>query len=479
MQRWEREEGLPVHRLVHAKRGSVYADRDELAAWWESRRTTAVAMSTTHVSEPATEPRLERVTNTAAATFSPALSSDARMVVYVSDGGQDGEPPQIWLQQIGGAAIRVTSDQRDCADPTFSPDDTRVIFTAEGEAIRNLYEIPALGGQPRLLKRAATGARFSPDGRWLAYVSLDPSRSAHIAAADGGGDRHLAPDLFDVSGVAWSPESRHLLILAHNDHRFEPDYWIVAVDGGSPIDTGVLGTLRRRGFKPLESLPAWIGEHLVFSAASRDGVNVWRQRLTPETFQPVGDPERLTPGTELAWFPAAAARRLAFVTTHPDMNLWSVAVDAASGMPYGPLRRLTRGPGILGHLSLTHDGRTLAYYTARRGQGELYLRDLESESETVAAGAPGHGDRGFPTISPNGTKIAYGTLAPGPPVRRPIFMVDLADGHTRQLCDDCGGRPRQWLDERYLLIETFGSRLNRFVIVDTTTGSRTRLSDER
>ncbi len=46
---------------------------------------------------------------------------------------------------------------------------------------------------------------------------------------------------------------------------------------------------------------------------------------------------------------------------------------------------------------------------------------------------------------------------------------------------DAGGRPRQWLDERYLLIETFGSRLTRFAVVDTTDGSQQDLfgSNER
>jgi TolB-like protein/Tfp pilus assembly protein PilF len=39
VQRWEREEGLPVHRLQHDKLGSVYAYRGELDDWWESRRT--------------------------------------------------------------------------------------------------------------------------------------------------------------------------------------------------------------------------------------------------------------------------------------------------------------------------------------------------------------------------------------------------------------------------------------------------------
>lgn len=39
VQRWERLEGLPVHRLVHDKLGSVYAYRAELDAWWAERRT--------------------------------------------------------------------------------------------------------------------------------------------------------------------------------------------------------------------------------------------------------------------------------------------------------------------------------------------------------------------------------------------------------------------------------------------------------
>jgi adenylate cyclase len=37
VQRWEREEGLPVHRLAHEKQGSVYAYSAELDAWWSSR----------------------------------------------------------------------------------------------------------------------------------------------------------------------------------------------------------------------------------------------------------------------------------------------------------------------------------------------------------------------------------------------------------------------------------------------------------
>ena len=34
VQRWEKREGMPVHRHVHDKLGSVYAFRSELDAWW-------------------------------------------------------------------------------------------------------------------------------------------------------------------------------------------------------------------------------------------------------------------------------------------------------------------------------------------------------------------------------------------------------------------------------------------------------------
>ena len=39
VQRWEKTEGLPVHRHRHAKLGSVYAFKSELVSWKESRRT--------------------------------------------------------------------------------------------------------------------------------------------------------------------------------------------------------------------------------------------------------------------------------------------------------------------------------------------------------------------------------------------------------------------------------------------------------
>ena len=43
VQRWEKREGMPVHRHVHDKRGSVYAVASELDAWHQSRKVASAA----------------------------------------------------------------------------------------------------------------------------------------------------------------------------------------------------------------------------------------------------------------------------------------------------------------------------------------------------------------------------------------------------------------------------------------------------
>jgi Tol biopolymer transport system component len=391
------------------------------------------------------------------------------MVVYVSDAGKDGATPQVWVQQVGGSAAQLTTGLLDCAEPSFSADDTRVIFSATSESIRNVYEIPTLGGSPRVIKRAARGARFSPDGKWLTYIALEPPDTIRLAPAAGGDERVLAPGLVDIAFVGWSGDSRYVVVLAHPDSSVDLDYWIVPVGGGTPIDTGALTRARQQGFVIIPMPPAWTGDSFFFSAAGRQGLHIWRQRVSVETFQAVGAPELMTPGADHSFYPATACGKLTFLGTHADVNIWSVAIDATSGKAYGPLRRLTRGPGIVSHFTLTHDGRTLAYFAARAILGELRVRELDSGADAMLEGEPG-ANRGFPVISPNGDQIAYGALVPGPPVQRPVFVADLADGRARLVRDDCGGRPRQWLDERTLVVETFGKGLNTFVLVDTQDG---------
>ena len=75
VQRWEREEGLPVHRLVHDKLGSIYAYQQELDAWWRSREA-----------ELANEPPLPPETAPSVAVLPFADMSQERDQAYFCEG---------------------------------------------------------------------------------------------------------------------------------------------------------------------------------------------------------------------------------------------------------------------------------------------------------------------------------------------------------------------------------------------------------
>jgi TolB-like protein len=75
VQRWEREEGLPVHRLVHDKLGSVYAYQSELDAWWRSREA-----------ELANEPPLPAAAAPSVAVLPFADMSQERDQAYFCEG---------------------------------------------------------------------------------------------------------------------------------------------------------------------------------------------------------------------------------------------------------------------------------------------------------------------------------------------------------------------------------------------------------
>ena len=50
VRRWEKQEGLPVHRHVHQKQASVYAYRSELDSWLQTRGVTPQNDQPSHVS---------------------------------------------------------------------------------------------------------------------------------------------------------------------------------------------------------------------------------------------------------------------------------------------------------------------------------------------------------------------------------------------------------------------------------------------
>ncbi len=110
------------------------------------------------------------------------------------------------------------------ADPRISPDGRRVAYQVwsldeEKNEYRGAIWVTALdgSGEPRKFssgERRDGGARWSPDGRWLAFTSnrgdeKTPSQ-LYVIPAEGGEARRLTDTNESVDEVAWSPDSTRL-----------------------------------------------------------------------------------------------------------------------------------------------------------------------------------------------------------------------------------------------------------------------------
>jgi dipeptidyl aminopeptidase/acylaminoacyl peptidase len=72
-----------------------------------------------------------------------------------------------------------------------------------------------------------TRPRWSPDGRWIAFLSdrADPDLGAQVwlFARSGGEPRQLTEMKGDVSDFAWSPDSKRLVLVAADEPADKPD----------------------------------------------------------------------------------------------------------------------------------------------------------------------------------------------------------------------------------------------------------------
>lgn len=112
------------------------------------------------------------------------------------------------------------------ADPNLSPDARRVAFTVaeadeENDRLSTSIWVAAVDGsapaRPFSEGPGDRAPRWSPDGRWLAYLSVpnDRPEQAHVRLAplDGGVPRRLGDLPGPVGHLAWSPDSRRIVVV--------------------------------------------------------------------------------------------------------------------------------------------------------------------------------------------------------------------------------------------------------------------------
>jgi hypothetical protein len=155
---------------------------------------------------------ISKLTSTGRA-LGAVISPDGKYVVHiVNEAGKQG----LWVRQTATSSNVqiVPADEGNYIGLTFSHDGNYVYFVKGDKAstIRNLYQVPVLGGpQRKLIDDVDSPISFSHDGKRFAFVRHSQTESAIlIVNADGSGEQKLAtykmPDLF-VQAV-WSPDDK-------------------------------------------------------------------------------------------------------------------------------------------------------------------------------------------------------------------------------------------------------------------------------
>jgi dipeptidyl aminopeptidase/acylaminoacyl peptidase len=109
--------------------------------------------------------------------------------------------------------------------PDVSPDGATVVYVLtridlEADAYRSrLMVVPSDGSAPpRPLTNGPRDAtpRFSPDGRWIAFLRAgeDGPPQLHVMPTAGGEPRRVAEHPLGAGGFAWSPDSRRIAYVA-------------------------------------------------------------------------------------------------------------------------------------------------------------------------------------------------------------------------------------------------------------------------
>jgi serine/threonine protein kinase/Tol biopolymer transport system component len=381
-------------------------------------------------------------------SVAPTVSPDGSLMAFASDREGNGNM-DVWVQQIsGGKPLRLTDHPADDWFPTFSPDGSQIAFRSDRDG-GGIYLIEALaaGGQPRRLANGGYAPRFSPDGRWIVFItlpgSLDPSQcKAFLVSPKGGEPRRILEGMvfgFIVHGASlvWSPDSKALLFSGHRAGQPEPtDWWVAPIDGGEPVPTHAVRDL---GLKGIVHFPAgWTGGDIYgVDGTTIEGVNLFKARIDPKDFRVGGPVSTITTGPGMKIFPTVMSDgRIIYTEMAVGMNAWSVAARPDKAEIVGKPERLTQDSMQNFRPTVSRDGSRAAFSAFGGAQAlkfEVRVKDLRTGAESRISTQDLSVDH-LAELSPDGTLLAYCDAVEG---RRRTFLYEPGSGATRGLCDGC------------------------------------------
>ena len=260
-------------------------------------------------------------------------------------------------------------------EPEISPDGARVAFVvtrldAPGDSYRStIYVVETSGGEPRQFTAGTkrdTSPRWSPDGKWLAFLSERGEAKPQLAVmpADGGESRLLTDWPLGAGVPCWAPDSNRIAFSAKT---------------GTPPDSD---PKKAKPFRTITSMKYRLNGQ-GFTYDQRRHLFVVRIHI--------GEPMQITDGdwddTQPAWSPDGS--QIAFVSArHPDREYDSqsdIWVVAANG---GDVRQVTPTAGARRAPSWSPDGRLIAHIHSPLvpSNGTLQVVAADGSSSADASG---------------------------------------------------------------------------------------------
>jgi Tol biopolymer transport system component len=326
-------------------------------------------------------------------TFEPGLQTDAafspdgRSFAYTSDRAGNFD---IWVQSLdGGPARQLTHSLAPDTQPAWSPDGTRIVFRSERDQ-GGLYRVSLDGGPETQLTSFGVRPVWSADGAEVLFrteIFPGAQTAIHAVSPEGGeAPRDLAQDFARSGNWSWlepHPDGRVSGIGLHL--KSGVGFYTASRDGKNVVAS----RLGKDGEWKDLAAAAWRfswnanGTLLYVEAVFNQVRNVWRVRVDPVTLDWI-TAERLTTGSgqDVAAALAPAGGRMVFTQQQESRRLWVIPIDADAARVSGSGTAITPEDGRAEGVSLSPDGRRVAYTLLRAGRvrGELLVTELESNN---------------------------------------------------------------------------------------------------
>ena len=421
-----------------------------------------------------------------AACVTASAQDEARLLRFPATNSTDvvfSYAGDLWTVPIeGGQARRLTSHIGYEMFARYSPDGKTIAFTGEYDGNREVYRIPATGGEPMRLTYTSTNARddlgdrmgpnnmvmtWSPDGKSIVFrnrtgdsfagqlwtVSPEGGMPSQIPLPEGGFCSYSP----DGKKLAYNRVMREFRTWKYYRGGMADDIWIYDPKAGKVTNISENNAQ--------DIFPMWVGEE-IFYASDRDMImNLFAYNTR------TGATRKVTQFTEYdVKFPSTDGKTIVFENGGwlykyiPATGVCSkIPVTLGADAVYGRTQRKKLGENVRA-ASLSPDGSRLAV-TAR---GEVFDVPVGKGVTRNLTRSSNSNDRGA-AWSPDGKWIAWIGDASG---ETEIYLCDVAGGTSRQLTSgaDTYIRGLQWApDGKHLY---FTDRKNRFVEVDPLSGTK-------